>query len=1013
MAPLTDLEGLLTRLGVHPPGWLITVVLVLLIAAVARVVLAPLASVLRYGWTLVRWLAGRRYSTERRRQRRRSKLSTHLDNQLVALELQEDWLDDKYAELEAEVEIERTGRWQRFPFRQPSLRRERSLSKALEGGSEPLLLLEGEPGAGKSVALRHLARKLARRAARSGDPRRTIPLYLNLKSLDIPPEEVSADRIRQFVLDTLTEVNNRDVAEVLDEEWERGLEDGTWLFLFDSFDEIPDILSAQDVRAVIPAYAKAIADFLAFTNCRGVVASRDFSSPDTLRFTRCRILRLSRKHQLTLIRRADLEPDVDRAMREGLTSASQDIATFAANPMFLGLLCEHMRTAHSFPTSSHAVFEQYLTHRLHRDVDRIRSRFGVEVDFVRSGAEEIAFTMTATTRMGLEPPRSAIRPAVAAFDRLGPSAVDKLFDVLEYTKLGRGGTNSRGEVTFSFIHRRFQEYFATCMAIRDHTRVGTAELLTEDLWRETAVTLLQVQDKEASAPLLAEATERLRAQVAELDPERFHWPAGSRHLLGILNAGLESRPDAVTTELRGLMSKLVEPAWEKGHRLDRRHALRYATLADPALTERLLMEAFAADNRYLRQMAFQVAGRLTTISEQLHTQIKHAVTAQTIMTSMLFLGGSVRAEVWRLRQPAPYLRLIRLLRVAVPTIGVLPAVLCLIPMLEHVPDIFSGDPARAGATASMLTGLIVAFAPIAILICVATLYLPVRALVASAEDRPASRWSGFRVSLMRSTAVYAVAVVAIVMVWSGPTVLMIVLLVLCGFAAVLPPSLLWTALSDHPAPPVLLPVLPVLFVVAGLRGQLRWPTASPVSHPSPSPLLPSPDRRERVEMAGLAVLAAPVLAVGGLVGLLGEPLTAVGLVAMSVWVIPALTTIARKQLMRRLADQAVTAQDVLAGFARAWDVQEFDTLVTRFIHRQITHAPEVRAAVENLVGEAEQAKRGRPGEPLRTACPSLAARPVERARLLDTYPLRWMSTLHVRYLREASLDDLARLAEQE
>jgi hypothetical protein len=34
------------------------------------------------------------------------------------------------------------------------------------------------------------------------------------------------------------------------------------LFLFDSFDEIPDPLSAQDTRRAAPLYAQAIADFL-------------------------------------------------------------------------------------------------------------------------------------------------------------------------------------------------------------------------------------------------------------------------------------------------------------------------------------------------------------------------------------------------------------------------------------------------------------------------------------------------------------------------------------------------------------------------------------------------------------------------------------------------------------------------------------------------------------------------------------------------------------------------------
>lgn len=1009
MGPLTDLEDLLARLGVHPPGWLGTTVVVLLLLAIAGVVLAPLASLARYGLTVVRWVATRRYGPERRRQRRRGKLATHLDNQLVALELQEDWRDDKYAELEAEVEIERTWRWRRLrrvlPFQRPSLRRARSLSRALAGGSEPLLLLEGDPGAGKSVALRHLARTLARRAARGGNPRRIIPLYLNLKALDVAPGAVSADGIRRFVLDTLTEVNNRDVEEVLDEEFDRGLDEGTWLFLFDSFDEIPDILSAPDARAVIPAYARAIADFLAFTNCRGVVASRDFSSPDTIRFTRCRILPLSRRHQLTLIRRADLEPRVDRAMREGLTRASRDIAAFAGNPMFLGLLCEHMRSAWVFPTSTHTVFEEYLTHRLRRDVERVRSRFGVEVDFVRSGAEEIAYTMTATPRMGLEPARSAILAAVQSYDRVAPAALDKIVDVLEYTKLGRSGTNSRGEATFSFIHRRFQEYFATCLAIEDGTRIGVADLLTEDLWRETAVTLLQVQDADATAPLLAEATERLRAHAAELDAERFRWPPGCRHLLGILSTGLESRPESVTDELRGLVGAIVEPAWDRGHRLDRRRALRYATLAEPALTERLLVEAFATNNRYLRQVAFQTAGRLTTITSPLRTQIR-----RILLERSTYLLPTVQAEVRRLRRPAEFLSLAGLLRLATPVAVLLPPSLCVVWVAALAPEAFANGPARSDPATAATAVTIFALVPTLMGNSVLAIQLPVRSLSGPTLPGAARAWAVVPVVL--NLLVCVLVVVAAGVGWFEPPLPEPVLLVLCGYAAVLPPAVVWAALGDRPARAVLLPVLPVLFLVDALRGRLRAPDPAPVARPAPPQW--RVDRRELVEATGVVLLAVPpVVTLAGLALLTGNLIAAVIVTAALVGAVVGIVGIVRARSLRRAADSAATAGDVLDVLALARGAEEFTKAVDRFADLRLTRDPAVRAAVENLVGEVERAKLGRPGEPVWAACPSLAARPVERSPLLVSYPLRWLATFHVRDFPESTLDDLARLAEQE
>lgn len=60
------------------------------------------------------------------------------------------------------------------------------------------------------------------------------------------------------------------------DEFDWGLRTGTWLFLFDSFDEIPDILGSTETDTVVEEYADALFHFLHGMNqCRGVVASRE------------------------------------------------------------------------------------------------------------------------------------------------------------------------------------------------------------------------------------------------------------------------------------------------------------------------------------------------------------------------------------------------------------------------------------------------------------------------------------------------------------------------------------------------------------------------------------------------------------------------------------------------------------------------------------------------------------------------------------------------------------------
>jgi hypothetical protein len=73
----------------------------------------------------------------------------------------ERWSDDQYAELEAEVETkgarDSSSSLVRFVTGRSKVRRERSLTAALGNARHRFVLLQGDPGSGKTVALRHLA----------------------------------------------------------------------------------------------------------------------------------------------------------------------------------------------------------------------------------------------------------------------------------------------------------------------------------------------------------------------------------------------------------------------------------------------------------------------------------------------------------------------------------------------------------------------------------------------------------------------------------------------------------------------------------------------------------------------------------------------------------------------------------------------------------------------------------------------------------------------------------------
>ena len=614
-----------------------------------------------------------RYRIEQRRQ-----FARHVQTQLQQLAGQENWKDERFADLEAEVDIE--GRQRRIPWfrHSPSrtiiLRREKSLARALERSTEPLIVLEGDPGAGKSVALRHLAEHLADKARKYPGTSK-LPLYVNLKEFHSERRPVDSSSVRDFIFASVVRVNDRDVERFMDEEFDRGLSDGSFVLLLDSFDEIPDILSSTEADDAVEEYALAIHNFLfGMRKSRAIVASREFRGPKTFREPRFTIVPLSGRRQVDLIRRSGLRPDQARTVEGGLATADSEIQREATNPMVLGLICEYTRSTGYFPESSHSVYESYLSQRFTRDAARLQKRYKVSAPFVRSLTEEIAFVMAAVPGLGLSPTRQELHAALIKTDHITTTRLDAVLDALEYTKLGRAveDTDGSGQPSFTFAHRRFQEYFATCVVIRHPERVSVAELLTDGRWRETAVTILQTQSASAITPLLDEATRLLgRMTRKALEEEESHaasggycWPLGAMHLMSVFSAGLGQVPDNIPAKFRDDASSLLVSAWNNGRRYDKKWAVSLALVADKKDTIWLLEQAFSSGSVILNGAAYTCVSRMADPSPELYDGVRRTLVQIAAGDDLPEQKLALNAQVRRLPQPVPLIQTLRLLILA-------------------------------------------------------------------------------------------------------------------------------------------------------------------------------------------------------------------------------------------------------------------------------------------------------------------------------------------------------------
>jgi hypothetical protein len=356
--------------------------------------------------------------------------------------------------------------------------------------------------------------------------------------------------------------------------------------------------------------------------------------------------------------------DVEKKLLGHLMSGEQEMRAMTSNPMFLSLLCAHTRDGYPFPETAHSVYESYIDSRFNRDEGRLRKHFDLSSADVRATAEIVAFCIAADENLSLSPTRQGIKQA-ASHLHFRLKTIDKYLDALEYIKIGRSETATvTGESPqFTFAHRRFQEYFATCVVLREPERVTPTQLLLDARWRETAVVLCQTQEAEVIQPLI-NASKRIlggfvkdvrtrlpnrRAEPAssyktleEWIANKFEIPAKAIHVLGLLQDGFTRRMDLLPFRLKRVASVLVKSASKSGSLGDRKSALDVSGVVPGVVMTKLLREAFLSRSLWLRESAFRQVAKLNSIPEDISYQIQRILV-------LLLLTGQLRKDRMALR----------------------------------------------------------------------------------------------------------------------------------------------------------------------------------------------------------------------------------------------------------------------------------------------------------------------------------------------------------------------------
>lgn len=574
--------------------------------------------------------------------RKRKGFCQMLQSDVVSLSKAESWNDQFFTDLDAEVEAEGLFFASSFDrIRKKSstgIRRIPSLMRAIETSDDQFVVLIGEPGSGKSVALRHLAMEMTRATIKSKGMVASVPLYINLKELE-PPGELgfTAAYVKQFVLDNVRR-GDADTVEYVRENWESYRDAGQWFFLFDSFDEIPEVMHSPSGSKIIRNYSEAIRLFLSSMGpCRGVVASREFKGPEALPWPRVRALPLSPRRQDLLIKNSMLD-------RAGRKMAMQHIGRVQSplhrNPLFLTLLCRYVKKTGTVPSVDHALLVAHISSLASRDEEYLLRKYNLTPTHLLAHAQEVAVLMAENSDLGLAPKYDELRELLKVKGYQQDYA-DAIIAALVDMKIGRTDVQEArpGDRRFTFSHRRYQETLYVEFLGRQREHISARTLLLDSSMREYAVTLLQSQSLEIINSILEEAETILheyrntpvRVDNGFGDLSYFNWSGDpAAHVCEVLQAGMAARRHEVSQGLMAAVGRVLEQRWTQGDCFDRRMVLEVGGMLPQGDLVKFIEYAVASGEVHAERAAFGKVAFLDEAPRELREWLTLQITEQTL-----------------------------------------------------------------------------------------------------------------------------------------------------------------------------------------------------------------------------------------------------------------------------------------------------------------------------------------------------------------------------------------------
>ena len=541
-----------------------------------------------------------------------------LANELNNIDIETNWSDYYFTPLEAEVEIISNNK---------KKRKVTDLLRAIKSDQQSqAFLVIGDPGSGKSTALRKLAKELLDEVEATGK----LPVYINLRewqaknrwTQDNPP---TIDDLMQFVQNNLKSRGDTFSNEFLDEHFKPLFLGGRFFFLLDSFDEIPDILDANESSWILDQYSDILFKFLAGAhNSRGVLASRIFRKP-TKKF----------KSKVTLEIRPFSEMKIELTFKKALGEINEhlitsffksrlDLIPIARNPFTSALIVRYLKENNqNFPSNQAVLYANYIDKRLFMCRDLMEERDLTTLEIIEYSIR-IAFYLFSTKTAGLEVSTDELKKEVP----ITPiSKVQDILDILTYSKIGRTGRNNK---QFSFVHRRFNEYFVVQHLLHSASIDKYWEdIPTDSRWRDALVLYCEVAEEDKATAIARFCWSNIQFLAIDNLPIDY---LRAIHSLRFLSDAFKSRLGYIRSFSEELGKIIKDKIKSNTNMLLTKFSVEATGLLSEKDMQSAILEAFKTKNTWIYEIALKSSRHLPKVREDLQRRIIRYINSMRILT---------------------------------------------------------------------------------------------------------------------------------------------------------------------------------------------------------------------------------------------------------------------------------------------------------------------------------------------------------------------------------------------